>query len=63
VIAAQAPLGVYATLVSSRAALAETEAAAAARLLPDLAPIMESSDVQEGLRAFVERRPGAFEGK
>ena len=63
VIAAQAPLGVYATLVSSRAALAEEEAAAAARLLPDLAPIMESADVQEGLRAFVERRPGAFEGK
>lgn len=63
VIAAQAPLGVYATLVSSRAALAEAEAAAAARLLPDLHPLMESEDVQEGLRAFVERRPGDFRGK
>ncbi len=62
-IAAQAPLGVYATLVSSRAALAEAEAAAAARLLPDLQPLMVSDDVQEGLRAFVERRPGQFRGR
>ncbi|MEZ4359626.1 MAG: crotonase/enoyl-CoA hydratase family protein [Kofleriaceae bacterium] len=62
-IAAQAPLGVYATLASSRAALAENERAAAARLLPDLMPIMTSQDVQEGLRAFMERRPGAFQGK
>jgi enoyl-CoA hydratase len=63
VIAAQAPLGVYATLASSRAAIAEAEHAAAARLLPDLVPIMRSEDVQEGLRAFMERRPGAFKGK
>jgi enoyl-CoA hydratase len=62
VIAAQAPLGVYATLVSSRAALAEAEAAAAARLLPDLQPLMGSQDMQEGLRAFMERRPGSFRG-
>ena len=62
-IAAQAPLGVYATLVSSRAALAEAEAAAAARLLPDLQPLMVSDDVQEGLRAFVERRSGQFRGR
>lgn len=63
VIAAQAPLGVYATLASSRAALPENEHAAAARLLPDLVPIMGSDDVKEGLRAFLERRPGAFQGK
>ena len=31
--------------------------------MPDLQPIMESDDVQEGLRAFVERRPGKFEGR
>ena len=62
-IAQQAPLGVYATLVSARAALADTEAAAAARLLPDLQPLMASEDVQEGLRAFLERRPGSFRGK
>jgi enoyl-CoA hydratase len=62
-IAAQAPLGVYATLVSSRAALAEAEAEAARRLLPDLAPLMTSEDMQEGMRAFMERRPGSFRGR
>jgi enoyl-CoA hydratase/carnithine racemase len=63
VVAAQAPLGVYATLASSRAALPGDEHAAARRLLPDLAPIMKSDDVQEGMRAFLERRPGAFRGR
>jgi enoyl-CoA hydratase len=63
VIAQQAPLGVYATLASSRYALPDEEAAAAKRLLPDLQPLMKSDDMQEGLRAFVERRPGAFKGR
>src|SRR4051812_27331409 len=63
VIAAQAPLGVYATLASSRHALPRAEGPAAARLLPDLQPLMASDDVQEGLRAFVERRPGRFRGR
>jgi enoyl-CoA hydratase/carnithine racemase len=63
VIARQAPLGVYATLASSRMGLPETEAAAARRLLPDLQPLMTSEDMQEGLRAFMERRPGAFKGR
>lgn len=62
-IAKQAPLGVYATLASSRMALAETERAAAARLLSDLNPLMASEDVQEGLRAFMERRAGSFRGR
>ena len=62
VIAAQAPLGVYATLASSRHALPKAEGPAAERLLPDLQPLMASDDVQEGLRAFVERRPGRFRG-
>ena len=63
VIAHQAPLGVYATLASSRMALPEAEATAARRLLPDLQPLMTSEDMQEGLRAFMERRPGAFKGR
>ena len=62
-IAAQAPLGVYATLKSARIARAQGEAAAFARLLPDLMPIMKTEDVQEGLRAFMERRPGNFKGR
>ncbi len=63
VIAAQAPLGVYATLASSRMGLPETEAAAMARLLPDLQPLLASDDMQEGLRAFVQRQPGHFKGR
>ena len=62
-IAAQAPLGVYASLASSRAAIPAAEHAAAARLMPDLVPIMKSADVAEGLRAFLERRPGRFTGR
>jgi enoyl-CoA hydratase/carnithine racemase len=63
VIAAQAPLGVYATLASCRHALPHSEADARARLMPDLAPLVASDDMQEGLRAFVERRPGKFRGR
>jgi enoyl-CoA hydratase/carnithine racemase len=63
VVAAQAPLGVYATLASSRGAIPSAEVAAGQRLMPDLVPIMKSEDVQEGLRAFMERRPGSFKGK
>jgi enoyl-CoA hydratase/carnithine racemase len=62
VIAAQAPLGVYATLASSRTALAAAERDAAARLMPDLQPIMKTADVQEGVRSFVERRAAKFTG-
>ena len=62
-IAAQAPLGVYATLTSARLARAQGEAAAIGRLLPDLAPLMASEDVQEGLRSFLERRPAQFKGR
>jgi enoyl-CoA hydratase/carnithine racemase len=61
-VAAQAPLGVYATLASSRAAIPAAERAAESRLMPDLQPIMKSADVAEGLRAFLERRPGKFTG-
>ena len=63
VIAAQAPLGVYATLVSSRAAIPRNEEVAAGRLLSDLQPLLRSEDMQEGMRSFLERRAGDFSGK
>jgi enoyl-CoA hydratase/carnithine racemase len=62
-IAQQAPLGVYATLAAARHALPAAEATAMARLWPALAPLMATEDAQEGLRAFVERRPGRFRGR
>jgi enoyl-CoA hydratase len=61
-IAAQAPLGVRATLASARLAIAD-EAAAAARLLPDLRPIMASDDAREGVQSFLERRAARFTGR
>lgn len=61
-IAAQAPLGVYATIASARLAQRD-EDEAARRLLPDLQPLLSSSDMQEGLAAFVERRAGRFTGR
>jgi enoyl-CoA hydratase/carnithine racemase len=63
VVAAQAPLGVYATLASSRAAVPGAEREAAARLMPELVPLMGSDDVGEGLAAFTARRPGNFRGR
>jgi enoyl-CoA hydratase/carnithine racemase len=61
-IAAQAPLGVRATLVSSRIAV-DDEAEAARRLFPDLKPLMGSEDAKEGLASFVERRAARFTGR
>jgi enoyl-CoA hydratase len=63
VIAQQAPLGVYATLAAARHALPSSEAEAAARLFRDLGPLVVSQDMQEGLRAFLERRQGVFRGR
>ena len=61
-IAAQAPLGVRATLASARLALRD-EREAAARLLPDLKPIMASDDAREGVQSFMERRAARFTGR
>lgn len=61
-IARQAPLGVRATLASARTARSSGFHAAVAQLLPDLLPLMESEDVQEGLRSFIERREAKFKG-
>lgn len=61
-IAAQAPLAVQATLRSARLQRNATECGAAARLMPDMLPLLSSDDAAEGLRAFLERRPGRFTG-
>lgn len=62
-IAAQAPLGVQATLANSRVARDEGPAAAIEHLRALLPGVMTSQDAAEGLRSFVERRPAKFEGR
>jgi enoyl-CoA hydratase/carnithine racemase len=62
-IARQAPLGVQATLRSARLARLQGEIAAMKQLLPDLMPLMQSKDVQEGIAAFIERRKALFTGE
>lgn len=62
-IAAQAPLGVQATLRQSRLARDQGAAAAIADMRDSLQAILRSRDASEGLRSFVERREGRFEGR
>ncbi len=62
-VAAQAPLAVQASLASSRIGLTQGPAAAASRLLSDLAPLMKTEDVAEGVASFLERRPARFKGR
>ncbi|MCY1283323.1 Carnitinyl-CoA dehydratase [compost metagenome] len=62
-IAAQAPLGVQATLASARLAATEGEAAAVASFATEVPRLLASEDAAEGLRAMQERRPGNFQGR
>jgi len=41
----------------------DVPSAAAARLFRDLAFLVASEDMQQGLRAFLERRPGELRGR
>ena len=61
-IAAQAPLGVRATLASSRASL-DDPSGALSSLAPDLMPLLSSADAAEGVQSFIERRKAVFTGK
>jgi len=60
-IAAQAPLGVQATIASARRALVEEAAARA--LLPEIMKLMTTDDAREGMMSFLERRAAKFTGK
>src|SRR5580704_9748845 len=59
-IAAQAPLGVQATLANARVARAAAERAAVEHLAQTVPGVLRSEDAAEGLRSFVERRAGRF---
>ena len=61
-VAAQAPLGVRATLESARRAEAAFEEEAARALMPELLRLMGSDDAREGLMSFIERRAAKFTG-
>ena len=62
-VAAQAPMGVRATLRSARMGLIEGEERAAERVREDLRAVLESEDFREGLKSFRERRAAVFGGK
>jgi enoyl-CoA hydratase/carnithine racemase len=60
-IAAQAPLGVQATIASARKSLLEE--VAARTLIPEVQRLMTTADAREGVASFVERRAAKFEGR
>ncbi|BAN49078.1 crotonase/enoyl-CoA hydratase family protein [Metapseudomonas resinovorans] len=62
-VAAQAPLGIRATLASAHQTLDDGEKAAAANLPTVARQLLDSDDAKEGLRAMLERRDGHFKGK
>jgi enoyl-CoA hydratase/carnithine racemase len=62
-VAAQAPLGVQATLANARVARATAQLAAVAHLREVVPPIFGSADAAEGMRSFVQRRTGHFRGE
>ncbi|MCV7162198.1 crotonase/enoyl-CoA hydratase family protein [Mycolicibacterium brisbanense] len=58
-----APLGVRATLASAHTAANEGDAAAIARLRPDVAKLFGTADAAEGVQSFIERRAASFTGR
>lgn len=61
-IAAQAPLGVQATLASARIARDQGPHAAATALPSQTVALFKTQDAQEGVSSFVERREARFQG-
>jgi enoyl-CoA hydratase len=62
-VAAAAPLGVHALLVSARRALSEGERLALATLQPEFARLLRSEDRQEYLRSLRENRAPVYVGR
>jgi enoyl-CoA hydratase/carnithine racemase len=62
-VAKRAPLGVRATIRSSRTAEIEGQKAAIGELLVIARELMDTEDAAEGVRSFIERREGDFKGR
>jgi enoyl-CoA hydratase/carnithine racemase len=62
-IAAQAPLGVQATISSALLAAHKGAEAALAQLSPEILRLMATEDFQEGLQSFFARRPASYAGR
>ena len=62
-IAAQAPLGVYASLKSSQTTILGKVDEALADLEDEARALMETEDAREGMLSFMERREARFQGK
>jgi enoyl-CoA hydratase len=62
-VATAAPLGVSNILQNARTAEREGELAAKKTIYQDVAQVMKSEDMKEGLQSFIERRTAVFKGK
>jgi len=62
-VANAAPLGVSGALKSCRMAALQGEDAARAAIFQEVAEVMKSEDMKEGLQSFIERRAAVFKGK
>jgi enoyl-CoA hydratase len=62
-IAAQAPLGVQATLHSARLSQEKGMEASIAELVPEIKRLMVTQDAAEGVMSFMQRRPAVFTGR
>jgi enoyl-CoA hydratase/carnithine racemase len=62
-VAAQAPLAVQAALANAKLAIREGDAAAEARLQPELARLVKTEDANIGMQAFLSRSEAKFIGR